>query len=142
MSPSGALVFKSGAGSLNQFAWVDRTGRALQTVGESGQFRTLALSPDGRRVAYEDRTRGDIMVLDLQRQTSSRFTSGPGLEECPVWFPDGSKIAYRVSGGGVFVKDAGGTSPERLLLNTFINGPSQVTADGKWLVFFWIASGG
>ena len=39
---------------------------------------------------------GDIWILDLARKTTSRFTSGPGNETAPVWFPDGTKIVYRI----------------------------------------------
>ena len=41
----------------------------------------------------------------------------------------------------MFEKDASGTSDPRRLLDVFINGPSQVTSDGKWLLFFWVAPG-
>ena len=95
VSASGALVYQAEGGVTNQFVWVDREGRELSTVGPRGKYRAPALSPDGNRVAYEDVARGDIWVLDLDRQTPSRFTSGAGFERCPVWFPDGTKIAYR-----------------------------------------------
>jgi serine/threonine protein kinase len=95
VSAGGALVYRPGTNTPNQFVWLDRSGRQLQTLGAPGSFRCLALSPDGKRLAYDDSRKGDIWILDLDRQTPSRFTSDPGVEACPVWFPDGSKIAYR-----------------------------------------------
>src|SRR5262249_31741083 len=127
VSAAGVLVYQPTTSSSNQFAWVDRSGRQIPTVGARGRFRSFDAAPDGRRRAYEDTAKGDIWILDLDRQTASRFTSDPGVEACPVWFPDGSKIAYRGDGRGVFVKEASGTAPERRLLNAIINGPTQVT---------------
>ena len=46
-------------------------------------------------LAYGDVNLRDIWIFDLSRNIPSRFTSGPGNETAPVWFPDGSKIAYR-----------------------------------------------
>ena len=142
VSASGALVYRPGTSAPNQFAWLDCSGRQIQTLGVPGSFRCIALSPDGRRLAYEDSNKGDIWILDLDRQTPSRFTSDPGVEACPAWFPDGSKIAYRSDVPGVFEKDTSGTTGARLLFSSLINGPSQVTRDGKWLLFFWVPPGG
>ncbi len=142
VSAAGALVYRPATSAPNQFAWLDRSGRQIQTLGVPGSFRCIALSPDGKRLAYEDSNKGDIWILDLDRQTPSRFTSDPGLEACPAWFPDGSKIAYRSDVPGVFEKDTSGTTGARLLFSSFINGPSQITRDGKWLLFFWVPPGG
>ena len=142
VSAAGALVYRRGVNTPNQFAWLDRSGRQLQTVGEPGSFRCIALSPDGKRLAYEDSNKGDIWILDLDRQTPTRSTLDPGLESCPAWYPDGSKIAYRTDAPGIFEKDASGATDARPLLRTFVNGPSQVTQDGKWLLFFWVQPGG
>jgi len=141
VSAAGALVYQPATVS-NQFAWVDRSGRQVQTVGAPGRFRSFDVSPDGKRLAYEDTAKGDIWILDLDRQTPSRFTSDPGVEACPVWFPDGSKIAYRSDNGGVFEKDVNGTTRERRLSSMNVNGPSQITADGKWLLTFWVPPSG
>jgi Tol biopolymer transport system component len=138
VSPSGVLVYQSGTDGVNQFAWVDRQGKTVETVGARGRFRSFALSPDGQRLAYEDPTKGDIWILDVERQTSSRLTTTPGHEACPVWFPDGTKIAYRTNAGGVFVKEVSGTTVERRVADMFINGPSQFTPDGKALLCFWV----
>jgi eukaryotic-like serine/threonine-protein kinase len=142
LSATAGLVYQPATSPSNQFAWVDRSGRRIATVGAPGRFRSFDLSPDGKRLAYEDTAKGDIWILDLDRQTPSRFTSDPEVEACPVWFPDGSKIAYRRGSAGVFVKDANGTTPERRLLNAVVNGPTQVTPDGKGLLTFWVPPGG
>jgi eukaryotic-like serine/threonine-protein kinase len=137
----GDLVYQSGTNTLNQFAWLDRTGRQLSTVGIRGKYRASALSPDGTRLAYENAADGDIWILDLARQTSSRLTSNPGVEACPVWFPDNTTIAYRTDAGGVFAKDFRGTTAERRVYNGFVQGPEQITSDGNWLLFFVVPKG-
>ena len=142
VSATGILAYRSGSTPNSQFAWFDRAGTLLETVGPPGNYRTPALSPDGQRVAYGDVNQRDIWILDLSRRTPSRFTSGSGSETAPVWFPDGSKIAYRIDQGGLFEKDVTGTGTERLLLKEPVNGPDQVSSDGKWILYFAVAPGG
>ena len=136
VSTNGVLAFRSSTNLSNQFAWFDRTGKLIETIGTPGNYRAPDLSPNGRFLAYGDVNRRDIWILDLSRNVPSRFTSGAGNETTPVWFPDGSKIAYRTDQGGVFEKDFTGTGTERVLLKENVNGPDQVSADGKWILYF------
>ena len=142
ISANGVLSYRTTSNRQNQFAWVDRAGKLLETVGDPGSYRGPDLSPDGQKLVYHDVARRDIWILDLARKTTSRLTSGPGNEASPVWFPDGSKVAYRIDQDGMYVKDVGGTGVERLLLKQLINGPDQVSADGKWIVYFAITPNG
>ena len=133
VSNSGVLAFRSSSNRGNQFAWFDRAGKLLETVGLPGNYRTPDLSPDGQWLAYGDVNRRDVWIFDLARQTSSRFTTGPGSETAPVWFPDGTKIAYRTDQRGMFEKDVTSTGAERVLLAQPVNGPvrSPRTASGS-----------
>jgi serine/threonine protein kinase len=142
VSNSGVLAFRSGSNRGNQFAWFDRAGKLLETVGPPGNYRTPDLSPDGQRLVYGDVNQRDVWIFDLVRQTSSRFTNGPGSETAPVWFPDGTKIAYRTDQRGMFEKDVTGTGAERVLLAQPVNGPDQISADGKWILYFAVTPGG
>jgi Tol biopolymer transport system component len=141
VSTNGVLVFRPGSSRSNQFAWFDRAGAMLETVGPPGNYRTPDLSPDGQKLVYGDVNQGDIWIFDLVRHTSSRFTSGPGTETAPVWFPDGNRIAYRKDQGGLFEKDVTGTGTERVLLKDSVNGPDQISPDGKWLLYFAVTAG-
>jgi len=143
VSDTGVLAFRSSTNRSNQFAWFDRTGKLLETIGSPGNYRTPDLSPDGQQLAYGDVNQRDIWIFDLSRKSSSRFTSGPGSETAPVWFPDGSRIAYRSDQGGLFDKDVTGTGAERILLKDInVNGPDQVSSDGKWILFFKVTPNG
>ena len=78
---------------------VDRQGRSTPLIGP-GEFRDIAMSPAGDRLAYEqlDEVAGtrDIWTLDLARRQKTRITSDAG----------------RRSGAGVVAAtDAGSTSP-------------------------------
>jgi serine/threonine protein kinase len=142
VSSSGVLAFRSSSNRGNQFAWFDRAGKLLETIGPPGNYRTPDLSPDGQRLAYGDVNQRDVWIFDLARHTSSRFTNGPGTETAPVWFPDGTKIAYRTDQRGMFEKDVTGTGAERVLLAQQVNGPDQISADGKWVLYFAVTPGG
>jgi Tol biopolymer transport system component len=141
VSRNGVLAFRSASNRSNQFAWFDRAGRQLETIGAPGNYRTHDLSLDGTRLVYADNNLGDIWIVDLVRQTSSRFTAEPGTETAPVWFPDGTKIAYRSSQGGLFEKGVSGTATAVQVLKGQVNGPVQVSRDGKWILYFMLTPG-
>ena len=60
---------------------------------------TLRFSPDGKRLAFSIGTAQgyDIWVKDLDRDTPSRLSFLPGLNDWPVWTPDGKNIVFRSS---------------------------------------------
>ena len=61
-----------------QLTWFDRSGKALGTVGPSGQIQWATISPDGNTVAFDRRdpqtNLSDVWLHDLTRGTDSRFT--------------------------------------------------------------------
>lgn len=70
-------------------------------LGSSG-MESLALSPDGRKVAFttdltgdrDDVRKRDVWVLDLETGKARPATNRPGMEWNPRWSPDGKKIAF------------------------------------------------
>ena len=140
VSQTGVLVFQPETRRESRFAWFDRTGQRLETVGQPGAYLYPALSPDGKRLVYLDLRDGNLWILDVGRNIVSRFTTGPGMKFSPVWSHDGKTIFYRATSengvSGFFEKSASGTAGETLLLQGSLNGPTHMSPDGKWLLYF------
>src|SRR5262245_45090795 len=57
----------------------------------------------------------------VTRRTWQRFTFDPGIDESPIWSPDGSHIvwtSYREGAGNLYRKAASGAGPEEALLRS------------------------
>jgi len=83
---------------------------------------------------------GHIWINDLARGSSTRFTFSAGADNVPTWSPDGKRIAFvSERDGGVYnlyVKDAGGTAAEELLLKTPHNKLlNDWSADGRYILY-------
>jgi eukaryotic-like serine/threonine-protein kinase len=141
-SASGSLVYVHGAGGSteNVMVRVSRSG-AVTPLDTSwhGEFNSLALSPDGGRLAVGvgQGAALNIWIKQLDRGPSTRLTFG-GKERRPFWSPDGRTVAFiRDSGGSsaVYTRPADGGGEERLLvrLDRLIQ-EGQWSRDGRWLV--------
>jgi eukaryotic-like serine/threonine-protein kinase len=142
VSTNGVLAFQAQIRVTSQFAWFDRSGRVLETVGAPGQYRAPSLSPDGNRLVYANLADGNLWILDMRRQIPSPFTTGPGIKLSPVWSPDGGTIFYGKqmeygSDVAIFEKSASSAQEEKVFFKgpTTI-GPAQMSRDGKWLLYF------
>jgi Tol biopolymer transport system component len=128
-----------------RLTWFDRQGNKVGTVGDPGVYRTLSISPDGKRVAVE-RTdpptqNRDIWLLDSAGGASTRFTSDPGWDAFPLWSPDGSRIIFTSNrDGGVFnlyEKPSSGSGNEKLLYKSAESkGPTSWSPDAKFLIYY------
>jgi dipeptidyl aminopeptidase/acylaminoacyl peptidase len=100
---------------------VDRDGRVVPLVEARAAYQNPAFSPDGRRLAVtiESGSGSDIWIIDLQRGTRTRFTSGD-TSALPVWTPDGMHVAFQSTAAGpwnLFSKPLDGSSDAQPLLN-------------------------
>ena len=99
------------------------------------------VDPDGKRLAaFRQEDGQDIWISDVERDTSTRFTVDPGVDNIPVWSPDGQWIAFSSNrDGGVFNlyrKNAGGTGGDELLLKTAANKRvNDWSSDGQFLLY-------
>jgi len=152
-SSTGVLAYRTGVPgpSTNQLTWFDRAGKNLGTVGEPGQYNTLALSPDGGRVAFErndpqaagragaSRGNTDIWWHEFSTGISTRLTFDPGFDGQPVWSPDGSHIIFSSNRDGsmnLYQKVASGAGNEEALLKSNEEKHSyDWSPDGRFLLY-------
>jgi Tol biopolymer transport system component len=137
------LAYQSGD-SPTRLVWVGRGGGETGSVGTPALFYSPRLSPDGQRLAASvvDPKNGtnDIWIYDLARGASTRFTSDPGLENTPVWSPDGRRIAYAHDRDGaphLFWKSLGDAG-EGEMLTPSVGSPQSAfdfTPDGRLLLY-------
>lgn len=131
-------------GVQGRLTWFDRQGKVVGTAGDLGLYRTLTISPDGKRVAFErndaQTQNRDIWLLDFASGATTRFTSDPGFEAFPIWSPDGSRIIFTSNRGGVYdlyQKASNGTGQEELLYQSSEGkGPTSWSPDGKFLIYY------
>ena len=127
VSDDGTLAYQSGS-ITGQYTWFDRTGKKLGIVGEPVGSEHISLSPDGRSAAIgmldADGRQSDVWLMDLGRNTQSRFTFDPYGDGTPLWSPDGKRIIFgsnRLGGRysvNLFEKSASGTGDEHVLLQS------------------------
>ena len=123
-SDEGTLVYLRGKAEIDAtLSWLDLKGNDLGTVGDSGAYDSVALSPDNRRAAtaVADRAAGtnDLWIMEIERNFRTRFTNNPADEAYPVWQPDGRALLFvsdRTGKFAVYRKQLGGTGDEELVL--------------------------
>ena len=138
-SASGPIAYGTDSIRRTQFAWFDRSGRRLETVGTPDQ-RSMAnpsLSPDGKRIAFSRVVGGnwDIWLVDMQGAVS-KLTSALSLDFNPVWSPDGGQLFYQSNNASIYSRSVTEGTPEQALLNerTMIY-PSDVSPNGSVLLY-------
>ena len=141
----GTLVYVAGGAGVTArtLVWVDRQGREEEIKAAPARpYSSPRLSPDGTRVALDIRDQeNDVWVWDLARETLIRVTSDAGIDQAPVWMPDGRRLVFSsqaggAAGGSLFWQAADGTGKaERLTESRNFQRPSAVLADGTGVLF-------
>jgi Tol biopolymer transport system component len=143
-SAAGPIIYRAGiAGGQRQFAWFDRSGKMIGTLGgpDNTNPAGATISPDGRRLALYRTVSGntDIWMLDLVRVVLTRFTFDPAVEGNPVWSPDGKYVAFNSNRRGVYdiyEKAVSGNGNEDLLVATPQNkAPLDWSSDGRFVLY-------
>src|SRR6266700_2284074 len=114
-------------------------------------FGNVALSPDGRRVAFvlvskdkeKNETRSAIMLLSLDEQGRAigeprQLTSGVKLDTNPAWAPDSRRLLFvsnREENSQLWLIDTDGGEARKL--TTMLNGIDEAvwSPDGQWIAF-------
>jgi Tol biopolymer transport system component len=106
VSDNDVLVYAGGASDPRQFAWFDRIGKLVATVGGANDycspFASFSLSPDERYLAVQRHDDPDTMlptiwIVDVQRDACEyRFTEPDSAEPefNPLWSHDSSEILF------------------------------------------------
>ncbi len=143
----GVFAYRGGAPDY-QMAWHDRTGKEIGSVGEPGMYSGLALSPDAGRIALTrenklNRADQDLWIVDVARNTTSRFTSDPNPESVPAWSADGATVIFAVGHDDADVRARGLDGTEQTILKNGEAGPGiainpllttfSPSRDGSWL---------
>ncbi len=82
---------------LTQLAWRDASGQWSDVAKGAMNIDAPRRSPGGGRVAVlMGQMGGDLWVVDLQRSTRIRLTTGDHYHH-PVWTPDGQRIVFTSS---------------------------------------------
>jgi serine/threonine protein kinase len=141
-SDNGILVYRAAIRSLSTLRWFDRTGKDLGSIGSPDTRMAVALSPDEKRIAIvrADQSSGsDIWVIDIARQSTSRLTFDPAIENNPVWSPDGNQIAFSSNRSGpynLYWKSSSGSGDDVLLLKSetakFV---TDWSSDGRYILY-------
>jgi serine/threonine protein kinase/Tol biopolymer transport system component len=140
----GLLVVQTGKGAdKNQLTWFDRSGKSLGAVGTPGGYANPRISPDGRRLAFEqtdkDGRHVDVWIEELASNATARLTFGPGLNEVPIWSPDGKKIAFGTQeklNFNLFQKNSDGSGSQSMVadLGGQEQGAWDWSRDGKYIL--------
>ncbi len=140
---TGTLFYQEGEASTGTPVWVTRDGRATEIDSAwKGEVGSVALSPDGRRLALTHNTVGsgeqDVWIKELDRGPLSRLTFGEDDFGRPAWTPDGRSVLF-VSGttgrGRAYQRRADGTGPLTILADSGqFWSEAAYSRDGRWLV--------
>ena len=143
VSNNGVLVYQPLRNS-SRVVWVDRSGRELQQVGpDKLSVVYVRASPDGRKIAASvhnpEKGASEIWVYDTQSKVNRVVVPGPGINDKPVWSPDGTRLLYsRGFGGGpkLYVRGLAEQDREEAPLPAAdIQLPTDWSRDGRFALF-------
>jgi tricorn protease len=147
LSPDGDSVYAIADGTGEEEIWrfaADGSddGRALTSDGGT-QRLSLALSPDGTRLAHDDK-RGRLWLLELDSGRNTLLDDGgPDGNEghgAVVWAPDSRHLAIARAGAGgdrsrIALIDTDTGALDWLTSDRYESGDPAFSPDGRWLWF-------
>jgi Tol biopolymer transport system component len=144
VSENGVLAYRNpGAIVKTQLTWFDRGGRPLGQLGPPGPNDDPELSPDGKRLAVERQdaqSSWDTWLVELERETSTRFTFDSRADIVPLWSPDGGLVAFASNRTNriynLYQRRSSGAGNDELLFESGTTKiPMDWSADGRYLIY-------
>jgi len=117
---NGTLLYATGyvrdsGRELSHLVQVDAAGNSRRLSPEPETFQTIALSPDGTRVAATTWAAGAVEIHDLGRGSRFRLPRGDAIDlRVNLWTLDGRHVIF-TSGAHLFWQAADGSGPPELL---------------------------
>lgn len=142
-SATGLLVYRTDVPMTSQFVVVDRSGKALRTIGPPGDYDEPSLSPDQKQVAFSKPDSGQsasstpLWLMDIGTASIRRFTFDNVDAGSSIWSPDGRWIYFTRRSGefNIYRKLADGSADAELVLKApDIQKPSDISANGRFLL--------
>lgn len=127
--PVDIIAFQAKAGSISEIFVMNPDGINLRNLTPSlaGSFEP-SLSPDGKQVVFWSREDGnpDLWLVNVDSRDPTQLTQTGLAELCPVWSPDGTRIAYQAilffgafledpDAAGIWVTTADGSYTEQIV---------------------------
>ncbi len=142
------LAFQRGEyATLSELVWLDRQGNRIARLGDVASYYSLAVSPDGTKVAVPviDDTVGthDLWIYDVDRNLRSRVTFDDAEDLAPVWSPDNRVVYFSSNRHGPFAvyrMTPGETGePELVFEGDQPYFPAAISPDGATLILSGIS---
>jgi len=108
-------------------------GRAMERVLFA---HNPALSPDGRRVAFD--WKGDVWIVPVEGGLATALTYHPDQDGNPCFSPDGEQLVWTSNRSGnwdIYISTSYGSEPRRLTYQAGSDGASAFTPDGQGVIF-------
>ena len=121
----------------SRLQWVSRDGIPSGTLADTGRYWTLALSPNGKRVAAN--LGSDIWIFDSEDR-KTRVTSGPE-SVAPVWSEDNRIVYQRGSGPQTAWTHSIDSDAAPVPIAGTHGLPTDLSRDGRWLLLGRDAAG-
>jgi len=143
ISSNGTLVFAREIGEVRtEFVAVSRDGTVFESPVPTAAWSSMAIAPDGRRVAFDRGVEGEsrsVWVADLVTGALTRITGGAKDALRPVWSRDGTRLAVALADElppNLFVASADGVDePTRLTESRFAQFPTDWSPGGGSILF-------
>jgi Tol biopolymer transport system component len=129
-------------GDEAHIALFERSGRQTALIRPTGDYGTVSLAPDGRRVLFTRMdprmSTFDIWMLELERGVENRVTNDPRTDAFSLWGPAGTVI-FSVAKGSpprLFRRElATGKDQELSPHGVGLQHPTSVSADGQFILY-------